>query len=161
MLTDKLSFLYRLSLLLKHIKCTLNLGLCSIGFSSELRAAEKTVINISRTNLSLDLLTLIFFKSTTKYFLQLSPFHLYISSMHFKLTGEENLPQFYHASSVSWRAPTWKWQMANWPIRARTLLLLCYKKLWVRISFQIGDSPSAVLLYLCVNFHKKNVGLAF
>ena len=33
---------------------------------------------------------------------------------------------------------------------ARFLLL----KLWERIPFQIGDSPSTLFLYLCVNFHK-------
>ena len=27
-------------------------------------------------------------------------------------------------------------------------------KLWARIPLQIGDSPSVVFLYLCVNFHK-------
>ena len=33
-------------------------------------------------------------------------------------------------------------------------------KLWVRIPLQIEDSPSALLLYLCVNFHKC-VSVAF
>ena len=33
-------------------------------------------------------------------------------------------------------------------------------KLWVGISFQIGDSLSALFLYLCVNFHKC-VSVAF
>ena len=158
MLTDKLSFLYRLSLLLKHIKCTLNLGLKTLLNRFFLWAPSRREDSDKYLQ---DKFVAWSFDSNFFLTLQLSPFHLYISSMHFKLTGEENLPQFYHASSVSWRAPTWKWQMANWPIRARTLLLLCYKKLWVRISFQIGDSPSAVLLYLCVNFHKKNVGVAF
>ena len=39
---------------------------------------------------------------------------------------------------------------------ARFLLL----KLWERIPFQIGDSPSTLFLYLCVNFHKC-VSVAF
>ena len=33
-------------------------------------------------------------------------------------------------------------------------------KLWARIPLQIGDSPSVVVLYLCVNFHNC-VSVAF
>ena len=29
-----------------------------------------------------------------------------------------------------------------------------WSKLWGRILLQIGDNPSALFLYLCVNFHK-------
>ena len=34
------------------------------------------------------------------------------------------------------------------------LLNFVQLKLWARLPLQIGDSPSAVVLYLCVNFHK-------
>ena len=40
------------------------------------------------------------------------------------------------------------------------LLSFLQLKLWARIPLQIGDSPSAVFLYLCVNFHKC-VSVAF
>ena len=40
------------------------------------------------------------------------------------------------------------------------LLNFLQLKLWARIPLQIGDSPSAVVLYLCVNFHKC-VSVAF
>ena len=40
------------------------------------------------------------------------------------------------------------------------LLSFLQLKLWARIPLQIGDSPSAVVLYLCVNFHKC-VSVAF
>ena len=34
------------------------------------------------------------------------------------------------------------------------LLNLLQLKLWANIPLEIGESPSAVVLYLCVNFHK-------
>ena len=40
------------------------------------------------------------------------------------------------------------------------LLNFLLLKLWARIPLQIGDSPSAVFLYFCVNFHKC-VSVAF
>ena len=46
-------------------------------------------------------------------------------------------------------------------IRRRFLIIQVFAiKLWVRITFQIGDSPLAFFLYLCVNFHKC-VSVAF
>ena len=34
------------------------------------------------------------------------------------------------------------------------LLSFLQLNFWARISLQVGDSPSAAFLYLCVNFHK-------
>ena len=46
------------------------------------------------------------------------------------------------------------------PILHKIVLCRRFLKLSARIPFHLGDSPSVVFLYLCVNFHKYNVVLA-
>ena len=41
------------------------------------------------------------------------------------------------------------------------LLSFLQLKLWARIPFQMGDSPSAVFPYLCVDFHKCVIALLY
>ena len=66
------------------------------------------MINSSRANLSLDL----FLQNDSVVFSSTSTFHLCISLVYFTVRRGDllNLPKFYRASSVSWRAPTGKWQ---------------------------------------------------
>ena len=65
------------------------------------------MINSSRANLSLDLLYF-FFQNDSLVFSSTSTFYLCILSVYFTVRRGEllNLPKFYRASSVSWRAPT-------------------------------------------------------
>ena len=79
-------------------------------FLQPILASRKTVINSSRANLSLDLLSF-FLQKDSLVFSSTSTFHLYISSVYFTVRRGDllNLPKFYRASSVSWRAPTGKW----------------------------------------------------
>ena len=74
-------------------------------------AARKTVINSPRANLSLDLLSF-FLPNDSLVFSSSSTFHLCISSVYFTVRRGYllNLPKFYRARSVSWSAPTGKWQ---------------------------------------------------
>ena len=85
--------------------------MCPILIDTPFLAPKKTVIDSSRANFSLDLLTFFFLQSGNWVFSSFSTFHLYISSMHFidRMGDLLNLPQFYRASSISWRAPTGKW----------------------------------------------------
>ena len=73
-------------------------------FLQPILAARKTVINSSRANLSLDLLSF-FLQNDTLVFSSTSTFHLCISSVYFTVRRGDllNLPKFYPASSVSWR----------------------------------------------------------
>ena len=68
------------------------------------------MINSSGANLSLDLLSL-FLQNDSLVFSSTSTFHLCISSVYFTVRRGDllNLPKFYRASLVSWRAPTGKW----------------------------------------------------
>ena len=68
------------------------------------------MINSARANLSLDLLSF-FLENDSSVFSSTSTIHLCISSVYFTVRRGEflNLPKFYRASSVSWRAPTGKW----------------------------------------------------
>ena len=68
------------------------------------------MINTSRANLSLDLLSF-FFQNDSLVLSSTSTFHLCISLMYFTVRRGDlmNLPKFYCASSVSRRAPTGKW----------------------------------------------------
>ena len=91
-------------------------------FLQPILAARKTVINSSRANLSHDL---------SSCFLQnvlssTSTFHLSISSMYFTVRRGDllNLPKFYRASSVSWRAPTGKWQQLT--DQSERAIYFCY-----------------------------------
>ena len=65
------------------------------------------MIYSSRANLSLDLLSF-FFQNDSLVFASTSTVHLCISSVYFTVSRGDllNLPKFYRASSVSWRAPT-------------------------------------------------------
>ena len=76
---------------------------CSM-FLQPIIAARKTVINSSRANLSLDLLSF-FLQNDSLVFSSPSTFHLCISSVYFTVRRGDllNLPKFYRASSVSWR----------------------------------------------------------
>ena len=110
MLIEKFTFQTDFLFYKKHTKCTLNLR--SLDFpSADSLAARKTVINSSRANLSLDLLSC-FLQNDSLVFSSTSTFHLCISSVYFTVRRGDlmNLPNFYRASSVSWRAPTGKWQ---------------------------------------------------
>ena len=68
------------------------------------------MINSSRANLSLDLLSF-FLQNDSLVFSLTSTFHLCISSVYFTFRRGDLLtgPKFYNASSVSWHAPTGKW----------------------------------------------------
>ena len=68
------------------------------------------MIHSSRANLSLDLLSF-FLQNDSLVFSSTSTFHLCISSVYFTVRRGDllNLPKFYCASSVSWRAPAGKW----------------------------------------------------
>ena len=61
------------------------------------------MINSSRANLALDLLSF-FFQNDSLVFSSTSTFHLCISSVYFTVRRGDllNLPKFYRASSVSW-----------------------------------------------------------
>ena len=109
MLTDKFTFQTDFLFYKKHTKCTLNLR--SLDYPSADSSREETVINSSRANLSLDLLSF-FLQNNSLVFSSTSTFHLCISSAYFTVrTGDLlNLPKFYRASSISWHAPTGKWQ---------------------------------------------------
>ena len=109
MLIDKFTFQTDFLFYKKHTICTLNLRW--LDFLQPILAARKTVINSSRANLSLDLLYF-FLQNDSLVFSSTSTFHLCISSVYFTVGRGEllNLPKFYRASSVSWRAPTGKWQ---------------------------------------------------
>ena len=109
MLIDKFTFQTDFLFYKKHTKCTLNLR--SLDFPSADSSARKRVINSSRANLSLDLLSF-FLQNDSLVSSSTSTFHLCISSVYFTVWRGNllNLPKFYRASSVSWRAPTGKWQ---------------------------------------------------
>ena len=68
------------------------------------------MIHSSRANLSLDRLSF-FLQRDSAVFSSTSTFHLCISSVYFTVRRGDflNLPKFYCASSVSWRAPAGKW----------------------------------------------------
>ena len=86
-------------------------SLARFSFEQPILAARKTVINSSRANLSLDLLSF-FLQNDSLVFSSTSTFHLCILSVYFTVRRGDllNLPEFYSASSVSWRAPSGKWQ---------------------------------------------------
>ena len=109
MLIDKFTFQTDFLFYKKHTKCTLNLF--SLDFPSADSSTRKTVINSSRANLPLDLLSF-FLENDSLVFSSTSTFHVCISSVYFTVRRGDlfNWPKFYRASSVSWRAPTGKWQ---------------------------------------------------
>ena len=90
------------------------------------------MINSSRANLSLDLLSF-FLQNDSLVFSSTSTFHLCILSVYFTVRRGDllNLPEFYSASSVSWRASSGKWQWLT-DQSERDLLLLCYNHPWLR-----------------------------
>ena len=107
MLIDKFTFQTDFLFYKKHTKCTLNLR--SLDFPLADSSREETVINSSRANLSLDLLSF-FLQNDSLVFSSTSTFGLCISSVYFTVKRDLlNLPKFYRASSVSWRASTGKW----------------------------------------------------
>ena len=71
---------------------------------------DQEAFNSSRANSSLDLLSF-FLQNDSLVFSSTSTFHLCISSEYFTVRRGDllNLPKFYCASSVCWRAPTGKW----------------------------------------------------
>ena len=123
MLIDKFTFQTDFLFYKKHTKCTLNLR--SI-FLQPILVARKTVINSARANLSLDLLSF-FLENDSSVFSSTSTIHLCISSVYFTVRRGEflNLPKFYRASSVSWRAPTGKWQWLT--DQSERAIYFCYK----------------------------------
>ena len=86
-------------------------SLARFSFSRLQPRGKHQVINSSRANLSLDLLSFLL-QNDSLVFFSISTFHLCISSMYFTVRRGDllNLPKFLRASSVSWRAPTGKWQ---------------------------------------------------
>ena len=94
----------------KTYKTYLQSSLARFSFEQPILAARKTVINSSRANLSLDLLSF-FLQNDSLVFSSTSTFHLCISSVYFTVRRGDllNLPKFYRAGSVSRRAPTGKW----------------------------------------------------
>ena len=105
MLIDKFTFQTDLLFYKKTHKLYLKSSLARFSFS------RKTVINSSRANLSLDLLSFSL-QNDSLVFSPTSTFHLCISAVYFTVRRGDllNLPKFYRASSVSLRAPTGKWQ---------------------------------------------------
>ena len=112
-------------------------------FLQPILAARKTVINSSRANLSLNLLSF-FLQNDTLVFSSTSTFHLCISSVYFtfRRLWEEicwiclNFTALATFLGVHPRANG----SGNWPIRARDLLLLCYniyfkRNYWVSVLF--------------------------
>ena len=104
-------------------------SLARFSFEQPILAARKTVINSSRANSSLDLLSF-FLQNDSLVFSLSSTFHRCISSVYF--TGDFtvrrgdmlNLPKFYCASSVFQRAPTGKGQwLTDQSVRA---IYFCY-----------------------------------
>ena len=108
MLIDKFTFQTDFLFYKKHTKCTLNLR--SLDYPSADLATRKTVINSSWANLLLDLLSF-FLQNDSLVFSSASTFHLCISLVYFTVGRGDflNLPKFYRANPVSWRAPTGKW----------------------------------------------------
>ena len=101
------------------------LKLLSLDFPSADSSTRKTVINSSRANLPLDLLSF-FLQNDSLVFSSTSTFHVCIKSVYFTVRRGDllNWPKFYRASSVSWRAPTGKWQwLTNQSERA---MYFCY-----------------------------------
>ena len=109
MLIDKFPFQTDFLFYTKLTKCALNL--CSLDFPSADSSREETVMNSSRANLSLDLSSF-FLQNDSLVFSSTSTFRLCVSSVYFTVRRGDllNLPKFYRASSVSWHAPTGKWQ---------------------------------------------------
>ena len=67
-----------------------------------------------------------------------------------------------HCCFYDWGLPLFIITMcsANYVRRRFLITQFLAKKVWVGMSFQIGDSMSAAFFYLCVNFHKC-VSVAF
>ena len=87
MLIDKFTFQADLLFYKKHTKYTLNLR--SLDYpSADSNREENRVINSSRANLSLDLLSF-FLQNDSLVFSSTSTFHLCISSVYFTPSGEE------------------------------------------------------------------------
>ena len=87
MLIDKFTFQTDFLFYKKQTKCTLNLR--SLDYPSANSSREENrVINSSRANLSLDLLSF-FLQNDSLVFSSTSTFHLCISSVYFTPSGEE------------------------------------------------------------------------
>ena len=116
MLIDKFTFQTDFVFYKKTHKISLKSSLARFSFSrfqprGNSFAINSSAINSSRANLSLDLLSF-FLQNDSLVLSSTSTFHLCISSVYFTVRRGDllNLPKFYRASSVSWRAPTGKWQ---------------------------------------------------
>ena len=94
MLIEKFTFQTDFLVYKKHTKCTLNLR--SLDYPSADSSREETVINSSRANLSLDLLSF-FLQNNSLVFSSTSTFHRCISSAYFTVRRGDllNLPKFY------------------------------------------------------------------
>ena len=79
------------------------------------------MINSSRANSSLDLLSF-FLQNDSLVFSSTSTFHLSISSVYFT-------EEIYRASSVSWRAPTGKWQWLT--DQSERAIYFCYVIIYI------------------------------
>ena len=108
-------------------------------FLQPILAARKTVINSSRANFSLDLLSF-FLQNDSLLFSSTSSFHLCISSVYFNVRRGDllNLPKFYRASSVFWRAPTGKWQWLT-DQSERAIYFCCYNTCLLAAGFHVGS----------------------
>ena len=83
------------------------------------------MINSSRANLSLDLLSF-FLQNDSLVCSPTSTSHLCILSVYFTVRRGDllNLPKFYRASSVTWRAPTVKWYWLT--DQSESAIYFCY-----------------------------------
>ena len=137
MLIDKFSFQTDFLFYKKNTKFTLNLRR-SLGFSSAYSSRD-TVIISSRANLSLDLLTF-FLENDNWVFSSTSTFHL-CTSRCILPSGEEICWICLNSTALAHFLACIHKQMvvANWPIRARDLLLLRYKSklLWTDFSITL------------------------
>ena len=97
------------------------------------------MINSSRANFSLDLLSF-FLQNDSLLFSSTSSFHPCISSVYFNVRRGDllNLPKFYRASSVFWRAPTGKWQWLT-DQSERAIYFCCYNTCLLAAGFHVGS----------------------
>ena len=103
------------------------------------------MINSSRANLSLDLLSF-FLQNDSLVFSSTSAFHLYISWVYFTVTRGDllHLPKFYRASSVSWRAPKGKWSWLT--DQSERAIYVCYVIMYVVNTSSVPINFSILLL---------------
>ena len=150
MVIDKFTFQTDFLLYKKHTKWYLKSSLARFSSSR----FQPRVINSSRANLSLDLLSF-FLQNDSLVFSSTSTFHQCISSVYFivRRGNLQNLPKFYRASSVSWRAPTGKWQWLT--DQSEPAIYFCYV---INVNGAINKrSLSYIPIFTCPQVRDKKV----